>query len=457
MTSRLMPSGKHSYAALGTVAVVVLSGAGFTTGVRALSSNGRGNFTIYANVADAGALIRGNTVRLHGVNVGNVSSVKVVDGHARLTLALNRSARPLHRDAVLTIRPVSLLGERYVDLGAGSASAPVLADKGTLPLTQTSRSVDLDEVLNAVNQPTGQALSSLVTGLGEGVNGQGANTRDALKALAPALTRTDSLVAVLDDQNAVLTKLIDDVTPVLGALSANNGSSVDHLVGSSEVLLSATARQQAALQSTLQELPSTLAQARRTLTTLSGVADKATPVLADLRPVTDHLTAISGELTRFGEAANPALASLTPVLQRAQLLINQAQPLVAELQKASPLLAGDAKSATEFLSVFRLHLKGLLDFLRNWALTTSGKDALSHYFNAVVTVESEEATSAVPGLPPTSSGPTSTPGKLIPPVALPGPLKGVAKAVGQLPLGGATGLTPKQESGLLGFLMGGAS
>jgi phospholipid/cholesterol/gamma-HCH transport system substrate-binding protein len=446
-----LPSTLRGYVAAAVVAAMGLGGTALVAQHTLGDDDAPDGFTVYADLTDAGALIQGNTVRLHGVNVGKVASIKVVNGHARLTLRLTDTARPIHKDATVQVRPVSLLGERYVDLTDGSPKAPVIPDQGHLPLAQTGRSVDLDEVLSAVDQPTGQALSALVTSLGEGVNGQGGNARSALKALAPALTDTNSLVDVLNQQNDVLTRLIDHTSPVVGALATDRGASVDALVGTSQKLLSATARQEKALRATLRELPGTLRQARQTLAALSGVADQTTPVLADIRPVTDNLNQISGELTKFGAAADPALAGLTPVLHKAQMLIDQAQPLVTELQTASPFLSKDAKNATQFLSVFRLHLRGLLDFVRNWSLTTNGKDGLSHYFRAVVTVQTEEATSLPPGLPASNASGLPLEGLGHP--KLPKLGQGLT---GLSPAPSATGLTTSQEGSLMGYLMGGS-
>ncbi|MCW2778367.1 MAG: Mammalian cell entry related domain protein [Frankiales bacterium] len=475
----------HRYGALGVAAAVVLSTTGLATGATHMGHRSDAR-RVFVDLADAGAIINGNDVRLHGVKVGSVSSVKVVKGKARLALDLIEDAGPLHRDAVVRVRPVSLLGERFVEIEPGTAAAPLLEDGDVIPASQSSRSVDLDEVLNAVDAPTGKALQALVTGLGEGVAGQGGNTRDALKALSPALSRTDELVAILDDQNSVLTTLIDDVTPVMAGLDADGGKDLDALMGNAGHLLAATSAQQEAMAASLQALPATLKQARSTLAVLSGVADQATPALHDLRPVTSDLAGISRELEAFGAAADPALASLTPVLARAQTLLDQTRPLVAELQRTSPLLVKDTAAATELLTDYRTHLRGTLNFLRDWGITANGQDGLSNYFRAVVAVEGETATTpvdavapgVVPPLPKLPGQPAvKVPGVKVPAVKVPAlkvpalEVPGVkAPAVTVPRVGGllkaptttsgprapsATGLTPQQESNLLGFLLGG--
>jgi len=209
-------------AALGVAGVVIGSLVATVATSSASDLVGAGQpLTLYADTADAGALIEGNDVRMFGVKVGVVSDMGVVDNDtARLTLDLMSTDTPIHTDATLRIRPVSLLGERYAELDPGSPDAPIAEDGFTLPIEQTSRAVDLDEVLDAVDQPTGRALSMLLTTLGEGMAGNGENAAQALEELAPSMEQTDDLVAVLDGQTATLQRLIDAFAPVIASLES---------------------------------------------------------------------------------------------------------------------------------------------------------------------------------------------------------------------------------------------
>ena len=197
--------------------VVLLAVAG-----TAVAGDGKpSHVEVVAEFADAGAILKGNDVRVDGVHAGIVDRVKLVDNKAHLTLRLDGAFAPIHEDARVAIRPVSLLGERFVDLDRGTDSAPVLPDGGLIPATQTRRSVDLDEVLSAVDDPTGEALAALLVGLGGGLAGRGADAAEAIEALAPALTDTAGLLSLLSDQNALLSELIDRAQPALSALGAD--------------------------------------------------------------------------------------------------------------------------------------------------------------------------------------------------------------------------------------------
>ena len=265
---------------------------------------------IYVYFTDASPLIKGNDVKASGVKVGTIGSIEVENGIAKVGLILDDEVLPIHADATARVRPVGLLGERFVELQRGTPEAEVLADGGSLPIEQSSRATDLDEVLNMVDAPTGTALSMLITALGQGMLGHGEDADRAIKALAPALQDTDRLGQILADQNTVLEELVDSVTPVAEQLAADNGKQIDALIGATDKTLGATARSDRALADTLERLPVALREARTTLAALSGAAGATAPVLAALRPVTENLVKISRELKAFSKSAEPALDGL---------------------------------------------------------------------------------------------------------------------------------------------------
>lgn len=408
--------------------------------------------------ANAGPLATGNLVKAHGVRVGTVAAVRLDQGRARVTMTLDRGVLPLHADAHVTIRPVSLLGERYLDLEPGTAAAPVLSQPATIPVDQTSESVDLDQILNTLDDPTSTALAALVTTLGEGLQGNGNNTAEALKALAPALQHTDQLVGILNQQNAVLDNLIDSASPAVAALADGNGSSLDKLASTARQTLSTVAANRDALDSALRALPSTLDKARRTLADLTGAANATTPALDSIRPVTDNLSAISDELRKFSDAATPALTALQPVLDKANALLDQAAPVVDTLKTGTPDLRTAAGELNPLGTRLLDNVGNLIDFATGWAMATSGYDSISHYFRANVNIDPDTLKMLAPDLVP---GVAATGGTPAPPTGQPAPP--AVPLLGQLPLplspakdpGNATGLTQQQEQSMLNQLLGG--
>jgi phospholipid/cholesterol/gamma-HCH transport system substrate-binding protein len=293
----------------------------------------------------------------------------------------------------------------------------------------------------------------------------GAQAAAAITALAPAMQQADELARVLNEQNQVLNHLVDSTTPVAAELAADHGQNLDRMVGATERTLSAVSANRQAVADSLQRLPSTLVSAQRTLSQTAGVAESATPSLRDARPFTDKLVDVSRELRAFSDAADPALDSLTPVLKKAQDLVDEARPVVDDLRPTAKDLRTSASSAKELCRVGVLckRFTNLMEFTKFWSQSTSGYDALSHYFRAAVKYSPVPAgrtiAGPIPGAPdtPFNAVPMPSPGR----VPLPGTCSRdnhpCAHETGPDAIGGrsATGLTPRQENAMLGQVLGG--
>lgn len=488
MTFVIRRASRRTLRICGLLAALSLAATGCSRG------DGDEVFTLVAHFKNASPLITGNDVEVNGVPVGKIAAMRVDRGEAVLTLELERAALPIHRDAKATVRPATLLGERVVDLRRGTPSAPVLREGDALPAEQTGRSTDLDEVLNTIDKPTGEGLSALVTMLGQGLEGNGKNADAVIRALAPTMNDTNKVVGILRQQNQLLGNMVDNVTPVAKSLSADHGRRLDRLVGSAHELLGTAATNHRAFEATVQELPGTLEQTRAALNALTGASRAVEPTLREMRPTTDNLSTISGELRRFADAADPALVNARPVLERAERLLDRAKPVTASLKGMGTNLRGTAKGAAPLSNYFTKHLPGFWNFVQGWALATNATDGVSHYYRGLVTINTDQIAHLVPGangllngdpggknsdpdkpgvLEPGDNSPRPQGSRDSPMPRLPGGLSlfggGLSTqdsggsgrsgpgllSPGSAPDGGATGLTQQQEEGALQFLLGG--
>ena len=294
------------------------------------------------------------------------------------------------------------------------------------------------------------------------IRDRGQNVQDIIRELQPAFGDTAALAASLGRQNQLLGQVIDQVQPVTNGLAADRGKTLDRTVGSATNLLGTTAANEQQLRATLTELPSTLAAAQKTLDDLTHTAGATESTLRDLRPTADNLAAISGEISTFTDSAQPALEAANPLLDKANALLDEARPLAEEAQRTGEPLYDTVHGARPVVNSLTNNLggpygsgpdpicggtdpkacddpriQGVLGFLHNWALTTNGGDALSHYFRVFFVADTQNATGGA-GLTNVIPGADNT------------LLKGQPA-----PSGSATGLTPKQEQSALGTLMGG--
>jgi phospholipid/cholesterol/gamma-HCH transport system substrate-binding protein len=127
---------------------------------------------VFANAQNVG---KGSPVRIAGVEVGKVTGVKAADGDAEatvVTMDLKKDGLPLHKDARLKIRPrIFLEGNFFVDLQPGTPGAGNLDEGDTIPMSQTTASVQLDQVLGTLKTDSRKDLQNLLKGYGDALAG----------------------------------------------------------------------------------------------------------------------------------------------------------------------------------------------------------------------------------------------------------------------------------------------
>jgi phospholipid/cholesterol/gamma-HCH transport system substrate-binding protein len=138
----------------------------------------QGHYELRAAFTSSNNIRSGSPVRIAGVEVGKVKSVDRASAGgegAIVTMRIEDNGRPIHADATAKIRPrIFLEGNFFVDLTAGSPSAPELADGATIPVQQTATPVQLDEVLTALQSDTRDDLKTLLREYGKAIEGAGA-------------------------------------------------------------------------------------------------------------------------------------------------------------------------------------------------------------------------------------------------------------------------------------------
>lgn len=104
---------------------------------------------LYAVFHEVGGLVQGAPVRVSGVNVGTVAQISFVRAEPRpeirVDLELTRSALGLVRaDSVARISAQGLLGDKIIEISAGSTAEPAVGAGGSI---KTAPAPDLDKML----------------------------------------------------------------------------------------------------------------------------------------------------------------------------------------------------------------------------------------------------------------------------------------------------------------------
>jgi phospholipid/cholesterol/gamma-HCH transport system substrate-binding protein len=135
--------------------------------------------TLYTYSSDAGGLKTGAVVRLAGVDVGNVSRVRLSGRpgpNEAVEIVMEVSERfvgDIRADSEILLGTEGLLGERYINMTKGSPESPAISEGGTVPFRQTAEfselvggSRDLLDNLNVLTSRLNSIIGTIESGQG---------------------------------------------------------------------------------------------------------------------------------------------------------------------------------------------------------------------------------------------------------------------------------------------------
>jgi len=142
--------------------------ASVTLGVLIFVMSGTGGWfthkiTLRSYFDNAGGLRNGAPVRLAGVDIGNVTGIRIVPGKpatpVEVTMKVNTTYRfNLRKDSITLLSTAGVLGETYVDVDSSAAKGPEATDGDTLAIRDQP---DIQDVVRS-SQGTLQNMDSLL-------------------------------------------------------------------------------------------------------------------------------------------------------------------------------------------------------------------------------------------------------------------------------------------------------
>lgn len=215
----------------GAIGIVILV-ALITVGIKASFGAFDGGYKIQGSFAAAGqGLLAGSDVKVRGVNIGEVSSIELVENRALITMRIN-DGRDVPVDSQAVIRPKTLFGEKFVDIIPGDAEltgpylegAAVAGDcPGDLPcITDTLGGFELEQVLadtfpvlEAIDPAELAVVLDELANAGDGLGGTVNRTIVNSAALAELTASNDAEFRQFTADLALLAETLDELAPEL--------------------------------------------------------------------------------------------------------------------------------------------------------------------------------------------------------------------------------------------------
>jgi phospholipid/cholesterol/gamma-HCH transport system substrate-binding protein len=315
-----------------------------------------GPYKIYAEFSSAKAVTpgQGQTVRVSGVQIGDIGQVNLRNGVAVVELDIQQKYKNLvHTDATALLRPKTGLDDMFIEINPGSG--PIANQGYTIPVGQTNPVVDPDEVLSALDGDTREYLQLLVNGAGQGLKGQGGSElAQVLRRFLPTHQDLARLNQVVAQRGGALRRLINSLRVLNGALAQRQGQIVS-LIESSNKVFQAFANANQGVSRSVADLPGTLQQATSTLVKVQTFANLLGPTATNLLPAVQKIPAAN-------QATIDLALPITPVLRdEIRPFVRDARPLVRDLKPASQNLAKATPNLSKTFQVLN-HLFNILGY-----------------------------------------------------------------------------------------------
>ena len=294
-------------------------------------------YTLNAEFSTAQAVTpgQGQSVRISGVQVGEIGNVSLKNGVAVVQMNLDPQYQGVvHTNATALLRPKTGLKDMFIELQPGAKPAPVAKAGWTMPVANTLPDIDADEILSSLDGDTRNYLQLLVNGAGQGLKGKGgtelAQVFERFEPTHQDLARLNKAVAV---RGTDLRQLVNSLQRLNTSLS-HNQSQIVRLVDSSSTVFRAFASQDTNISRAIADLPGTLAQTTDTLNKVTTFAKLLGPTASNLLPAAQALPAANAALTALAKPSAPI------VQNQIRPFVVAARPLVRNLKPAAENLAG---------------------------------------------------------------------------------------------------------------------
>jgi ABC-type transporter Mla subunit MlaD len=367
------------------------------------SDGGGSGYKVTAIFNNAFSVIPGEDLKIAGVKVGKIESLDVTkDQKAAVVVRVDQAGFGDWRtDATCTIRPQSLIGEKFVECTptqprpVGTQPPPLLPEaksgpyKGThvLPSTQTSRPIDIDLINNIMRLPYRERLSIIINELGTGLAGRGEDLHQVIRNADPALKETDKVLTLLANENTTLRNLARASDAALAPI-ARERARVAHFVTTAGNTAEATAEKRVQFEQNLQKLPAFLRQLKPTMVRLGQLSDEMSPVLEDLGAQAPAINRFIISLGPFSKSATPSLVTLGDASVPGRKALIAARPITQDLRTFGTQVKPLASNLSSLLTSFRDTggIERLMDYLFYQVAAINGFDSYGHYLRAQLIV-----------------------------------------------------------------------
>ncbi|MFL6089600.1 MAG: MlaD family protein [Aeromicrobium sp.] len=354
-------------------------------------------YRVSVTLPDADNLVFQSDVRMAGVRIGKIEELKVVGRQAKATLQLTDDAVPLHQGATITVQNKTMIEETYLSVVDGKGAE--LPNNTTLPKSAGIRSVQLNDILTSLDQPTRDQLGSMIRSSGLVTDGTKDDVDDLLTGLGSLGRDGNGALEAAAAQSEDLAQLTRNMTAVMRALDTQHGRIV-RLAQDSDQITAASAGEKEDIETIVRQLPPFMESARKATKDLERLSDPLGDVADNLDEAAPYLSAALVELPDTTHDLRLLVPELDRVIdrgpatfQRTPRFVDSAQPVVKSfsvlLQDLNPMLTYMKPYGHDFVAQFA-----------NVGLSAGATDSAGHILRVRPVFSGHSVNSPVKGLLP---------------------------------------------------------
>lgn len=288
-------------------------------------------YVLQAEFENAAGVMRGDAVKLAGVDVGRVERAEIEDGRAVVTFNIDRDIE-LPTDSMVSLRWRNVLGQRFLYVHPGNERETFVED-ARIPVENTEDVSDIGEFLNRLG-PILQAIepsqaNAFLDAINTALAGNEGNIRrllgdgatlartlgtedDQIRAL---LTAADEILGTYAEQSQALGQIFDDLDHV-GGMLARRTDDVNSLVTDFAVV-------QEELNTLLRRSRGNIDASISSLDTVAGTLARNRRNLSRTLRTLPRGSANYFQTSSWGEWFNVRLVALVVQDQESNILVNQ--------------------------------------------------------------------------------------------------------------------------------------
>lgn len=393
---RTEPGLKRNVVAMGMLLVLATVAGSWVLGNQRFTAPWADRFEFAAEFEAVPGVAPGNgqEVRMRGVIVGQITDARVNKaGRAELVMSLD-PGHPVYENARLVLRPKSPLNEMYVEIDPGTSAAARVKAGATLPVTNTERPIQIDEVLGHLDDQARAALTALLSEADVALASANRTLPAGLDETKDVAQDLQPVLAELEKRRSQLATLVTAMSDISDAV-ASDDQRLTLLADGLSSTLSTVAGESDQLDDTLAQLPGLADRLQSSTRAVSRLTEQLDPTLRDVHAAVGTLPKALKRVDSTVRRLRTTVKVARPTIAHARPLVVDLRPAVADLRVALPVAAESTARLDPATAMLMKYLPDLGAFIVNTRSVTSLRDANGGILRGMLMVNSTTVPSDV--------------------------------------------------------------